>query len=348
MGRTHDTHHIRELRRLAAVGIVTIGLLAACGGDSDDDASMSAATEAPSLDAGAMVETAATMPADRAVADTPGAGAPAGQLDPAQIDFGSIGRDVIVELNVQMESDDIARTVASITADAVAAGGGVASSDVSYGTTADDGTPNRDGHAVLVVKVPPAEVGGVVANLAGTGTVRSVNQSAQDVTDQLVDLDVRIANKRESVENVRNMMAQTTDLGQLVSLENELTWRQTELEQLEAQQRNLGDRVALSTITIEVRPTPEPVVAAVDDDDSIGDAFRTGWQTFRDAGIAVVFVVAALSPLLVAAAVVAGVVWAVKRTRGARSARTRSAEMPASPPAGTPDVDADDERLTPV
>src|SRR5690606_28364314 len=120
-----------------------------------------------------------------------------------------------------------------------------------------DGEPNHDGHAVLVLKVPPAEVDRVLGNLDATGRVLSMNQSAQDVTDQLIDLDVRIANKRASVENVRTMMEQATDLNQLVTLEAELTWRRTELEQLEAQQRNLSDRVALSTITIEVRPAPD-------------------------------------------------------------------------------------------
>ena len=85
------------------------------------------------------------------------------------------------------------------------------------------------------MKVPP---GGVERSSTASTTSApccSIDQSAQDVTDQLVDLDVRIANARQSVTNVRGFMdrdARTST--ELVTLEAELTRRQTELEQLEA------------------------------------------------------------------------------------------------------------------
>src|SRR5690606_13240551 len=170
----------------------------------------------------------------------------------ADFDLGAIGNDVAIEMHVVLGSDDIERSVATITARAAALGGGVASSDVRFGI---DGGDGRDGHAVLVVKVPPDALDRLIGTLGETGTVRSINQSAEDVHDQLVDLDVRIANARESVANVRDFMGRTENLTDLVTLERELTVRQTELEQLEARQRTLSDRVALSTVTIEIVPT---------------------------------------------------------------------------------------------
>ncbi|HWL45915.1 MAG TPA: DUF4349 domain-containing protein [Ilumatobacter sp.] len=357
MGRTHDHYddhdrhdrHIRghprrrHLGRPLAAVMVAATVLAACAGEDDDssgDASFAtAAAEAAGRGDGAieLSGAAATDAPNDADAGEPPRGVPTqGGIDHAQV-VGTVGRNVIIELRVQMETDDIARTVAAITADAVNVGGGVASSDVSYGTTRADGEPNRDGHAVLVLKVPPAEVGKVVANLSGTGRVLSMNQSAEDVTDQLIDLDVRITNKRSSVENVRKMMDQTTDLSQLVTLEAELTWRRTELEQLEAQQRNLGDRVALSTITVEVRPTPAAVAdtgPVDDDDDTIGDAFRRGWDAFRDVTFGIAYVLAALTPFLVVAFVAGGVAWTANRLRR-RPPNTEPAEQP-------------DDELTPV
>lgn len=294
--------------------------------------------EAASVDAGLATAAAGTLaPA--------AAGDQAAGIETSGVDWGSLGRDVIIELHVQMETDDIARTVAAITADAVNAGGGVASSDVSYGTENADGEPNHDGHAVLVLKVPPAEVDRVLGNLDATGRVLSMNQSAQDVTDQLIDLDVRIANKRASVENVRTMMEQATDLNQLVTLEAELTWRRTELEQLEAQQRNLSDRVALSTITIEVRPAPDagPNAGVAADDDSIGDAFGKGWDAFGTVLFGIAFVLAALAPFIVTAAVVGLLAWIVMRARR----RPEQPFPPATEPADTTD-NTDDDELTPV
>ncbi len=252
-----------------------------------------------------------------------------GTEQPADVDFGSIGRDVIVEMHVSMHSDDIARTVASISAQAAALGGGIASSDIDYGTRVEptaepSGQPAsvEGGYAVLVVKVPPDAVNNLLDGLADSGTVVAVNQSATDVTDQLVDLDVRIANARSSVENVRGFMEQTTNLAELVTLESELTRRQTELEQLEAQQRNLSDRVSLSTLTIEVRPTPvSAVAAAAEPKEGIADAFRTGWDAFVGALFTIAFIVAVVTPFLAVGLAVLLIAWMVSR-RGARVART--------------------------
>ncbi|HUF97562.1 MAG TPA: DUF4349 domain-containing protein [Ilumatobacter sp.] len=316
-------------------GLVIVSSLIACGGDDDSgDESTSlnatAATIAASAEASAdFLDDGATPAAaeEPGAADTLTNGAQTNGAQPNDFDFGSVGRDVIVEMYVSMHSDDLARTVASISAQASALGGGIASSNIDYGTVAPpspdapdttgqiSGAQISGGHAVMVVKLPPEAVERLLDGLADSGSVISINQSATDVTDQLVDLDVRIANARTSVENVRGFMEQTTNLTELVSLEGELTRRQTELEQLEAQQRNLADRVALSTITIEVRPTPVEANAAAgsEPDDGIVDAFRTGWEAFVAVVFGVAFILAVLAPFIALGFVVLALAWLITR-----------------------------------
>jgi hypothetical protein len=307
MGRTsHSTN-----RRRRAIGALIIGALTltACGGDddsSDDSAAEEPAaeptSEEPAADGGLAIGGGDTA------ADDEAGGGSSGDVS---FDLGQIGRDVIIELRVVVSSDDIQRSVAAVSARAATLGGGVASSDVDYGNPA----RGERGYAVLVVKVPPAEVDALLAGIEQTGTIQSLDQSAQDVTEQLVDLDVRIANARESVENVRGFMERAEDLTDLVALESELTRRQTELERLEAQQRNLSERVAFSTVTIEIVPTesvPEPPDEA---DDTIGDAFRKGWDGFTGAVWGIAYVLAVLAPFLALAAVVGLVAVLVLRHR---------------------------------
>jgi hypothetical protein len=326
-----NTH--RRRRALAAFVLTGTVAIAACGGNDDD----SAASEASANEPGATPTAEET--ADRDAAGDSGGfieGTEEGGIDTDRdggFDIGVIGRDVIIEMRVVLSSDDIQRSVASIMASASSLGGGVASSEVDYG--ADDG-----GFAVLVVKVPPQAVDRLLAGLDDTGEVRSINQSAQDVTEQLVDLDVRIDNARQSVANVRGFMEATTNLNELVSLEAELTRRQTELEQLEAQQRNLSDRVALSTVTIEVIPAdavPEPVVE--EQDDSIGDAFETGWKAFAAVMFGIAFVVAATLPFLIVGLVLALVIWSVVRRRD-----DRAPDGPPTPGTVTPHATEEAER----
>jgi Domain of unknown function (DUF4349) len=349
MGR-HITHtdraarppdrQLRRSRITATAAALTLTLArAACGGD-DDESGLAVAPEP------AAAETAEAA-GDGALAVGEGAPATAlsGQpaIDPT-IELGAIGRDVIVEMYVVMSSPDLPRSVAQITGRAASLGGGIASSTVDYGDPAVVNPPNAS--AILVVKVPPDAVDSLIDGLADAGTVRSLEQSAQDVTDQLVDLEVRIANARQSVENVRVFMERTQNLTELVTLEAELTRRQTELEQLEAQQRTLTDRVALATITIEVRP--EAALPVPDGRGGISGAFADGWEAFVTVVRGGVMVVAVLAPFLVAGGLLALALWFAGRRWSAASRRDREtrATRAAAPEPGT--VNERDDVPTPT
>ena len=326
-------------RHRATGALILTGALAlsACAGEGDDasDSADEPASEEPALE-----EQSSEEPADDRGNESAAIGEPAADV---AIDLGRIGRDVIIEMYVTLSSDDIQRSVASVTARASALGGGIASSDVNYGNPSEN-RPDS-GHAVLVVKVPPAAVDDLLTGLEQAGTIQSINQSAQDVTEQLVDLDVRIANARESVENVRGFMERTEDLSELVTLEGELSRRQTELERLEAQERNLSERVALSTVTIEIVPTASVPEPPAEEDDSIGRAFEKGWDGFLTMIWGIGYVLAVLAPFLAVAGVIALVtLWVVRR----RSARGRAPVEPVGPVAPPADENEPDEEPVPV
>ena len=228
---------------------------------------------------------------------------------------------------------------------ASAHGGAVFASDIDYGVADDGGDDEaaRTGRATLTVKVPPAELGAVLSGLDQLGTVLSTNQEAQDVTDQLVDLAVRIRNAEQSVDRVRDFLEATTDLRQMVDLEGELTRRQTDLEQLLATQANLSDRVALSTLTIDVysaTAAPDPVDES---SDGIGDAFRSGWDAFVGVVFAVGFVLAVLAPFLALAVFVFAIAWFVARPRFRRPPTGAPVTPTTAPTAAVADVSVDED-----
>ncbi|MDE0168903.1 MAG: DUF4349 domain-containing protein [bacterium] len=316
MERTNKPPNLLSRLVVGVLAIVGVVALAACFGGDDEAA-----------ESGPVVTAAAAMMMEEDAAGF--ATGEDGALERSSIgglDIGAIGRDVIVEMWVTVSSDNIRRTVASIMANVSALGGGVAFSNIEYGDPTDG---HDNAYASLVVKVPPEGIDQLLAGLDDTGTVLSISQSAQDVTEQLIDLDVRIRNARQSVVRVREFMGRTEKLSDLVVLEGELTRRQTDLERLEAQQRNLSERVALSTVTIDIVPT-----ASVDDDDpdTFGDAFSTGWNAFVAAMSTTGLVLALVSPFLILAALLALLVWFVVRRR---RARTGAAPTKPSPAEGT-------------
>lgn len=338
MGR-HSNHTIRVAAIAAALALT----LAACGGDDEESAAVTFDAAAETFEEAGDAQLAVGEGAPATVAPEPAATEPG--IEPT-IELGAVGRDVIVEMYVIMSSPDLPRSVAQITARAASLGGGIASSTVDYGDPALVNPPNA--YAILVVKVPPEAVDRLIGDLADAGTVRSLEQSAQDVTDQLVDLEVRIANARQSVDNVRGFMERTQNLTELVTLEAELTRRQTELEQLEAQQRNLTDRVALSTITIEVRP--ETSLPAPDARGGIRGAFADGWDAFVTVVRGGVIVVAVLAPFLVTGGLLAlGLWWAYRRwSAAARRDRAGRLAPPTAPAAGPGPVSERDDVPTPT
>jgi hypothetical protein len=328
----------------------------ACGGNNNDESAAGDATADTQVPADigdeslAGADSAATAPDTTDSAASSGAGG-LGNADLAGTDLSNLGRDIAIEMHVTMTSNDLRRTVQGIMRSAAAHGGAVFASDIDYGVDlADDGDDTTDdtndeavtGRATLTVKVPPAELGAVLTGLDELGTVLSTNQQAQDVTDQLVDLSVRIRNAEQSVDRVREFLEATTDLRQMVDLEGELTRRQTDLEQLLATQANITERVALSTLTIDVYPAtaaPDPVD---EDSDGIGDAFRSGWNAFLGVLFAVGFVLAILAPFLLLAALVLAVAWIVARPLRRRPIRRDAPAATAADPVGNNVSDAED------
>ena len=315
MERTNAQPRPTSRRLVSVLAVAGVLALVACfGGDDESTQSAPATTAAAAAfsveeDDGGFVVTGEDRPALK-------------HYSSSGFDIGVIGRDVIIEMRVLVSSDNIQRTVASIMASVSGLGGGVAYSNIDYGNQIDG---HNDGFAMLVVKVPPEGIDQLLAGLDDTGTVHSISQSAQDVTEQLVDLDVRIRNVRESVANVREFMDLTENLKDLVVLEGEMTRRQTDLERLEAQQRNLSDRVALSTVTIDIVPTGS---VGGENSDTIGDAFSTGWDVFVAVLYRTGFVLAVLAPFLVVAALLALLVRFVVRRR-----RATTGTAPPTPPA---------------
>lgn len=132
----------------------------------------------------------------------------------------------------------------------------------------------------VVLRVPSDKYDEVLADLEGAGKLLERTAKAQDVTDQVVDVESRIASQRASVARVRELMDRATKLSDVVQLEGELSTRESDLEALLAQQASLKDRTSLATITLSLSQTPVAKAAAKDDSPGFVDAVAGGWHVF--------------------------------------------------------------------
>lgn len=303
---------------LGSVAVVVA--LAGCSA-SDDDSGDAASGASDTTAGGAATTAAAASGGDASEADaTATAGGEAGGegiiAPAAQVP----GQQLAIEARASVQVDDVRAAVDRLTGTVSARGGRVAAADIDYDPRPIDpstGEPDEidDSRATLVLSVPPGELLSMESTLREVGAVTSFDQLAEDVTEQLADLDNRVANLRASVERVRALLAEAVDIDGIVRLEAELTSRETELERLLATQRQLDDRVAMSTLTIEITTTPPAAAGAAepDHDPGVVGALGAGWNAFTTGLYTIALVLAAIAPFVGAAVILAALVLVVRR-----------------------------------
>ncbi|MCX6520570.1 MAG: DUF4349 domain-containing protein [Actinobacteria bacterium] len=337
------------------LGILSLGL-AACGGDDEESTSMATTFDQPArqaADAGGSGEgapaiapaateaaaeaapeaTEAPAATDAPAADSGGAGGSFGgsTVDPAPAPT----RLLQIEVTIAVEVPDVSAALPVVVDIAADHGGQVYGSDVELG---DPETATGE----VVVKLPPAELEAAITDMTALGVLRGRFQNTDDVTDTVTDVETRIINQQQSVDRVQAMLAEAKDLGEVVLLEGELTARQLVLEQLLAQQRNLRNSTALSTLTVQLTATPIEAVPTttvpkldldIRTEDSVGDAFATGGRAFVTAGTAVLIFLGYTGPFIALALVALLVVRSITR-RQVRRNRSAAPPLPPAPDEG--------------
>ncbi|MEY2249033.1 DUF4349 domain-containing protein [Streptomyces sp. BF23-18] len=173
-------------------------------------------------------------------------------------------------------------------------------------------TTTRDGRGHertrLVLRVPTERYDQVLADLEGAGKVVERTAKAQDVTDQVVDVESRVKSQRASVARVRELMDKATKLSDVVALEGELSSREADLEALLAQQASLKDRTSLATITLSLSETPVKKAEKKEEDPGFVDALQGGWDVLVTMVRWLALAIGALLPFAVVLGLIA-LVW---------------------------------------
>ncbi|WP_432123091.1 DUF4349 domain-containing protein [Streptomyces sp. S1] len=186
----------------------------------------------------------------------------------------------------------------------------------------------------IVLRVPQEKYDSVLAELAGTGRLLNRKADAEDVTDQVVDVQSRIATQRASVARVRELMDRADQLSDVVTLEAELSRRQADLEALLARQSSLKDRTSLATITLQLTEKRKEQPKAEEREEGrpgFLDALAGGWNALVGVVAWILIVLAALAPWL-AVGLVSFVLW--RRLIRPRLAARRPAPVPGPRPEG--------------
>lgn len=134
--------------------------------------------------------------------------------------------------------------------------------------------------ATLELRVPSARFDEAVAGIEAIGFTEGVQVSAEDVGEQYVDLEARLANARRLEMRLIELLASRTGkLSDVLQVEEKLGQIRGEIESVEGRMRWLRSHASVSTISVTVHE-PYPLVSPSGTSGELAAAFRRAWQNF--------------------------------------------------------------------
>ncbi|AGZ46144.1 hypothetical protein AFR_39450 [Actinoplanes friuliensis DSM 7358] len=284
--------------------------LAGCGDSSDTQSSSGSTADR----AGPAAEAPAAGGADEADSNA-GAAPEQGKDQAAQApDLAVDQRSIIYTGSITVRVDDVNIAAARASGIATAAGGFIGGDKRNSNSGSSDAT--------LELRVPADKFSSAVDQLAKLGTEENRGINTEDVTEQTIDLDARIATQTARVDSGRKLLGQAKSLSDLVMLEREVATRESDLASLQAKKRRLADLTSLSTITVILL---DPQAAAAQEEESAPgflSGLENGWKGLLASLGVLLTVIGWLLPWLLAIGLPAwAILWAYRRYRATRPVR---------------------------
>jgi hypothetical protein len=191
------------------------------------------------------------------------------------------------------------------------------------------GTGGAQPYITMSIRVPATAFGRTMDRLAEMAVeVTNRNESAQDVTEEYVDLEARLESLEAARLRLLGIIEEARTTKDLLEAEQQLTQREAEIESIKGRMKYLSQSADLSSIWVELQPSilSQPVDDKWRPAETVRRALEALLAGLRGLGdFAIFFTIAVLPWLLLVGLVVLAVVWFVRR-RARASRRKQEAE----------------------
>ena len=200
--------------------------------------------------------------------------------------------------------------------------------DAANGITS--GSSSTALNAYLTVRVPATDYERFVDEASKLGRVLFQSESADDITQQHIDMAARLANLRAEEARLRDFLNAARNVQEMLAVETELNRVRGEIESMSAQLAYLERQAALATVTIELTE-PQAIVRPAGTDWGWGQTFTDAIRAFVSVIEGIIVVTGALLPLLLLALAAFFIIRAlVRRGRRRRAAAAEAATSAAA------------------
>ena len=231
-------------------------------------------------------------------------------------------RKIVYTASMRMESTRFDDARAALLAAVEDCGGYLESTDQS-------GSAKEGSRWVYyTVRVPAVKYTAFLEQAGQAGSVLNLNESAQDITLEYVDVQARLESLESKKARLEALADKAETTADLLEIENQLTEVQYQLESYTRQMKVMDNQVDYCTVDISLREVATLTPTGVSFGERIADAFTGGWTAFaafvQDAVVAIIYSL----PLLIVLGILAAVLVPVLRRRRQSKRRKAGQEPP--------------------
>ncbi|SYX82567.1 conserved protein of unknown function [Paenibacillus alvei] len=174
-----------------------------------------------------------------------------------------------------------------------------------------------------VIKIPAVGFQSFIDELGKWESISYTRQySANDVTEEYVDLQARLKARRTVESRLLSFMEKATKSEDLLNFSNELGNVQAEIEQIVGKMRYYDNNVAMSTITLDMFQRLKAKRGQALEDafgTQVADTLVGSWDALVKCVKSIVLVLVALLPFLCALLIIGTPIWLIARKKRGRN-----------------------------
>ncbi|HEY6372605.1 MAG TPA: DUF4349 domain-containing protein, partial [Candidatus Sulfotelmatobacter sp.] len=171
-----------------------------------------------------------------------------------------------------------------------------------YAANLSVGTPQDAARSLQAsLRIPSSQLPAALTEIKALGRAEAENQDGEEVTQPHADLVARLKNSRETEQRLQAILTERTGkISDVLEVEQEIARVRGEIEQMEAEQKNLEHRVDFATIDLKLSEeykakldSPAPAIST-----EIHNAAVSGYRNVADTLLSIALFSAEYGPVL--------------------------------------------------
>ncbi len=279
---------MKKIYKVLAMLLVAAMLLAGCGAASEKTTTASYNSDAMYQEDGGF-EPAAEAPA--AMEDSATGVNTADMSSQLEMFPQGDGKKIIYTSYLELETLNFDESYATIAAAIDAAGGYVSNSNIYGGETY--GSDYNARRANMTVRIPADKYSDFLAKGDTFGNVTSLENSAQDITSQYIDVEARLSSLKTQETRLLELLKQAGTLSEMLEIEKYLSDVRYEIESYTSTMKSYENQLSYCTVNIGLSEVRNISVSSPDFGsrlvEALKDSARTVLEFFKGLVICIIY-----------------------------------------------------------